>query len=245
MSPSGDVDIRPAFSIIAFVPTIPLYDMSAADQGWHEVRAPGGFEAWTLQMELPGQPIPEFAVGFFDGFPFHPKYRRKFGQYLRNPTRVIPPTPREYPCVFFSIFRRNIPLDAVAIAYPAGSLFAAKDCLDVSIGPNRIAKKGGVLSVQLKFQRNREFEIEIDASMAGGVMRFAGRRTEFKNCPVRFEHVFSAVPPKGDALSRFNCKQRIIKAPSAASSAYPASRRPGTSRASASAVERLEGREII
>src|SRR4051812_16402083 len=58
---------------LPLVPTIPLYNIKAASDGWHQVAAPGGYEAWILRAGEASSGRSVIAA-IFDGWPLHPRY---------------------------------------------------------------------------------------------------------------------------------------------------------------------------
>ena len=84
------------------MPTIPLYDESAPPDGYHRVTAPGGYEWWSVLAQEA-----RVKIDFFDGNPFDPTYRLAYQRYLANPTRVMPPVPRDYPSVSAGLVDRG------------------------------------------------------------------------------------------------------------------------------------------
>lgn len=86
----------------------------------------------------------------FDGSVFDPRYVRRYGAYLRNPTRVPPPLPREYPCVRCCVYEKGRAIAQVTQDFPAGTLTASVDGRGVAVGPNRMVQDGGdALSLEL------------------------------------------------------------------------------------------------
>src|SRR5579884_2618696 len=86
---------------------LPLVAAPPADpDAWHRVAAPGGYECWHFDAEDATGEV-RLVACFWEGYPFHPQYVRRFENYLRHPTRNPPPQPREYPCVQFAIYERG------------------------------------------------------------------------------------------------------------------------------------------
>ncbi len=96
------------------MPTIPLYDTTAPPDAWHRVIAPGGYESWSIAADDRDRET-RLRIEFFDGDPFNQTYRRAYDRYVRRPTRVRPPQPRDYPAVRVSLRE----LDAVAREFAA------------------------------------------------------------------------------------------------------------------------------
>jgi hypothetical protein len=86
------------------MPTIPLYSQPATPDGWHAVRAPGGYEWWHFEA---GPPVgtSRVIVDFFNGNPFSPAYRKACRKFKRNPTLVKPPVPSDFSQVRVALFR--------------------------------------------------------------------------------------------------------------------------------------------
>lgn len=74
------------------MPTIPLYDTSAPPDGYHRVTAPGGHEWWRVVAERS-----KVIIDFVEGNYCDPAYWSAYRRFLAAPTRVAPPTPREFP----------------------------------------------------------------------------------------------------------------------------------------------------
>jgi hypothetical protein len=73
---------------------------------------------------------------FHQGYVFHPEYLRAYRKYRRRPTRNTPPTPAQFPCFCFALYRGGEIVSQFINQYPAGALKAATDRLDVSVGSN-------------------------------------------------------------------------------------------------------------
>ena len=69
------------------MPTIPLYDPTAAANAWHNVRAPGGWELWLFQVERDDAPG-SFSVAFFTGYPSL-AYRRAYSPVYKDRDMTI------------------------------------------------------------------------------------------------------------------------------------------------------------
>src|SRR5690349_6074304 len=87
------------------MPTLPLYNPAAVPDAWHEVIAPGGYEWWHFEAEDSAGEL-EVVADFYDGEPDSALYRRAYARFRRQPTRVTPPVPRDYPCVRFRVWEK-------------------------------------------------------------------------------------------------------------------------------------------
>src|SRR5437879_510530 len=79
-------------------------------------------------------------AGLFDGYPFHPRYQRQFNRYLRNPTRVAPPLPRDFPAALYFLLERATDSDELIFQFPPGSLVGSPGALDVRLGANSVVR---------------------------------------------------------------------------------------------------------
>ncbi|MGB7161067.1 MAG: hypothetical protein WBD40_23600, partial [Tepidisphaeraceae bacterium] len=95
------------------MPTLPLLaNLTPATADTHadaprRVLAPGGYEWWHFEAFDPRADV-RIVVILFDGNPFHPGYLRRYQWYRRLPTRVHPPVPRDFPCVFVRVYEKDV-----------------------------------------------------------------------------------------------------------------------------------------
>jgi hypothetical protein len=131
------------------MPTIPLYEMPTRADGWHHVTAPGGYEAWDLDASSPDRGT-RIAIGFYDGFVLSQSYRRAYARYVRRPTLVPPPVPREYPAIFVEWRERDVRPGFFGAQYPADTFRYSAEPQSVTIGASSIDwLEGGALRVRL------------------------------------------------------------------------------------------------
>ena len=134
------------------MPTIPLYNTlpGVHVDGWHSVRAPGGYEWWYFDAEDEAAEVQVVAI-LFDGFVFHPGYLRAHQRYLRRPTRHAPPVASQYPCAYMAVYEKGELLAQFMTQYPAGSLSASAHEPQVTIGPNSFRRDSlGNLLVEMQ-----------------------------------------------------------------------------------------------
>lgn len=119
------------------MPSIELFDETAFADGWHDVRAPGGYEWWYFDAEDAATDTQVVAI-FMEGFIFHPGYLRAHAKYLRNPTKRTPPIAADYPCVYLCLYRGGKIWRQFFTQYRRDQFKAARDRCDVEIGPNTL-----------------------------------------------------------------------------------------------------------
>ena len=115
--------------------TVPMYTLPQTPDAGHRVTAPGGYEWWYFDAEEAGSDLRVVAI-LFDGFVFHPGYLRAMKRFRRNPTKVLPPVPTQYPCAYMAVYRGGRLLGQFMSQFPAGSCVASSERLDVVVGPN-------------------------------------------------------------------------------------------------------------
>lgn len=121
------------------MPTLPLYDEPANRDTWHRVRAPGGYEWWRFSAkDTAAASGNRVLIDFFDGDPFNSAYQAAYAAYRRRPTRVVPPVPRDYPCVRVEVAEKDRALARVDALHPAGSFSASADGREIRIASNVI-----------------------------------------------------------------------------------------------------------
>jgi hypothetical protein len=81
---------------------IPLYSWPADPLASHRVTAPGGFELWQFEAEDPLQAL-RVKVEFALGHPNDAEYQQAYRRFLRKPTCVDPPLPRQFASVWCSL----------------------------------------------------------------------------------------------------------------------------------------------
>jgi len=177
------------------VPTIPLYNTAAAPDGWHDVRAPGGFEAWFFDG-AEGGGNRRIMAGLFDGYPFHSRYQRLTERYLARPTRCAPPSPRDFPCMAIWIQRAGDHWDELAFEHPPGSLIGKPDRLDVTLGQNAVKRAApGGISMRLLY-RDSPIDILVELSGSEANVVLSGLDSldcQFK-CAGTFKHIVRSEP---------------------------------------------------
>lgn len=130
------------------MPILPFFDRSSAPGAWHAVTAPGGYECWVLDAEDPSSNV-QLTIAFMEGIPQHAEYLRRFARYRRSPTRTEPPLPGEYVGVMLCVYRGG-KLAHRSITRHRGAFAAARDRVDVGIGPNRLSRADdGTLNVAI------------------------------------------------------------------------------------------------
>jgi carotenoid 1,2-hydratase len=117
--------------------SLPLFDPTAHPDGWHNVRAPGGYEWWYFDAEDRATDT-QIVVIFMQGFIFHPGYLRAFDRYIKRPTKHLPPTAADFPCVYACVYRAGKIWKQFFTQYKREDFAAARDRVDVTIGPNRL-----------------------------------------------------------------------------------------------------------
>lgn len=91
------------------MPTLALFTRPPRPNASHNVLAPGGFERWHFDAEDSSGEY-RLAIDFYEGFPFHPTYLRRYHRYLRSPTRIAPPLPQQFRAVTFTLFDSTKPI---------------------------------------------------------------------------------------------------------------------------------------
>lgn len=119
------------------MPTLSLFDPTAHPDGWHDVRAPGGYEWWYFDAEDAATDT-QIVVILMQGFIFHPGYLRAFDRYMTRPTKRLPPTAGDYPCAYACVYRSGKIWKQFFTQYRPVDFTAAKDRVEVKIGPNRL-----------------------------------------------------------------------------------------------------------
>ena len=121
--------------------TLPLYLPNPGHpDASHHVTSPGGYEWWSFDGESDSGDV-RFVATLYDGYPWSMDYLRRYGRYLRTPTRHAPPLPRDYPRVEFALFEVGRQAQSVITDFAPGSLAAASSHPDVRVGPHRFQRR--------------------------------------------------------------------------------------------------------
>lgn len=135
------------------MPILPLFQTPAHPDAWHLVTAPGGYEWWHFEADDAEDAGGRFRIvaTWFDGFPLHPDYLRRYRRYRRAPTRHRPPVPGEYPCVYFAVYEEGRALAQLLAQYPSDAFSASVERPQVRIGPNELmADADGTLRLRVE-----------------------------------------------------------------------------------------------
>lgn len=130
------------------MPTLPLFAPNPIADASHAVRAPGGYEWWYFDAEDRATDTQIVAI-YLHGFIFHPGYLRAYKKFIRRPTKTPPPLPDDFACMYFVVYRGGKILTQSMTHYPASQYAAARDRVDVGIGPNRLTKETGAQPLKL------------------------------------------------------------------------------------------------
>lgn len=119
---------------------LPLVAQPVADpDAWHRVAAPGGYECWHFDAEDASGDV-RLVACFWEGYAFHPQYVRRYRNYLRHPTRNLPPQPREYPCAQFALYERGRVTSQFLCRYRPADFKADDKRPSVRMGPNHFTR---------------------------------------------------------------------------------------------------------
>lgn len=121
--------------------TVPLYETRSNADAWHAVTAPGGYEWWYFDAEDPATDTQIVAI-FLEGFVFHPGYLRSYNRYLKRPTRLLPPTAKDFVCAYLVVYQHGKVAYQFMTQHPAGAFEASRDRAEVTIGQNRLTQAG-------------------------------------------------------------------------------------------------------
>lgn len=127
---------------------LPMFTPAAAD-GFHAVRAPGGYEWWYFDAEDRRTNTQIVAI-FMHGFIFHPGYARAYAKFRRRPTRNRPPLPDDFVCAYFCVYRDGAILHQFMTQYPMHDFEASTTEPRVRIGPNSLTPVDGKLKLSLE-----------------------------------------------------------------------------------------------
>lgn len=130
------------------MPTLKLFDSTAAPDGWHNVGAPGGYEWWYFDAEDVAADRQIVAI-LFQGFVFHPGYLRADARYRRRPTRVPPAVAKDYPCAYFVVYEKGKIAHQFMTQYRPEQFAARSDRAEVTIGPNTLKTTGRSIDLKL------------------------------------------------------------------------------------------------
>jgi hypothetical protein len=192
------------------VPTIALYNTSAVDDGWHQVAAPGGYEAWIVRCaDDSGRSL--FAA-IIDGDPADPRYQAQFRRYMRCPTRTRPPLPREFPAAELCLCVNGSIQWQFTRRFPPGTLAGSTERMDVRLGNNFVIG-GQKQDVQMYFaDEGRTCEIRLshaDPQIVTVKLAMAETEVHF-TARGSFEHVFRASVAANEtfagSLARSGCR---------------------------------------
>ena len=117
--------------------TLESFQTTSTADAWHAVQSPGGYEWWYFDAEDPSTDTQIVAI-FLEGFIWHAQYIRRYGKYIKRPTRNAPPFPSEYPCVYLCVYRGGKILHQFMTQYRPSEFSADADQVRVSIGPNTL-----------------------------------------------------------------------------------------------------------
>lgn len=98
--------------------TVDLFDPPSLDRadGSHHIASPGGYETWHFDAEQNDGRL-RIVVDFHHGYPFDPRYVRRYLAYRCRPTRNRPPLPAEYSCVDIGVYENERRLNRATIRY--------------------------------------------------------------------------------------------------------------------------------
>lgn len=128
--------------------SLPLYSANAVADASHDVRAPGGYEWWYFDAEDAATDTQIVAI-YLNGFIFHPGYLRNYFRFLRRPTKRLPPLPTDYACMYLCVYRGGKILTQSMTQLRPDQYSAARDAVDVQLGPNRLTKSGDALRLTI------------------------------------------------------------------------------------------------
>jgi carotenoid 1,2-hydratase len=114
----------------------------------HAVRAPGGYEWWYFDAEDEATDTQIVAI-FLHGFIFHPGYLRDYARYVRRPTKRLPPLPDDYACMYLCVYRGGKILTQSMTQFRADQYAAARDAVNVQLGPNTLSRQGDALKLTI------------------------------------------------------------------------------------------------
>jgi len=95
-----------AARIPAEMPLVPLFAESPSDDAWHDVRAPGGYEAWRI-VALDRKQNLLLTAALWNGYPLDPAYASAYRRYIQHPTRTAPPMPGDYASEELAIYQHG------------------------------------------------------------------------------------------------------------------------------------------
>jgi hypothetical protein len=213
------------------MPTIPLYQTPATPDGWHQVRAPGGYESWHFDAEsADGQLF--ISARFFDGIPRR-KYLQQYRKYRLHPTRVAPPTPPEFPGTEVQLHRADL-IQRHESFFPPGELKVSANLRDVALADSGFTHEGAGVKLRLdclpKFQAVFVFDpilthpacessLRVDEaehrwivvnplSRVSGLITADGQQIEFEGYGYRDQRFATA--PLGWRMTRWICGRILL-----------------------------------
>lgn len=138
-----------SFTMPDQIPAEPPYRANAHPDGWHDVRAPGGYEWWYFDADHADGDLHVVCI-FMQGFIFHPGYLRRHFRQQRAPWRREPVLPGEYPCAYLVVYENGRIASQFMAQYAPEAFSAAINRPEVSIGPNHMRGDiGGGLRVEM------------------------------------------------------------------------------------------------
>lgn len=188
------------------MPTLPLFDRSAAPGNWHAVASPGGYDAWSLDAEDPATDTQVSAV-VTTGAQQWMAYLKRYDAFRRSPTRRPPPVPGDYAGVLLSVYRAG---KLLRRSFTPGEVKLADAALDLSIGRARLSRSDGAWKLSA-YGVELAFTPTLSAVPATPVLGFLRRTHEWSpvapRCSVKgsidgagfngvgsVEHAFGAAP---------------------------------------------------
>ncbi len=88
------------------MPSISLFTHPVVPEASHDVRAPGGYERWRF-IALDQATGCLLIATFSDGDVNDEEYRRRVRKFFAHPTRTMPPSPRDFASIGWSVFDRD------------------------------------------------------------------------------------------------------------------------------------------
>src|SRR5678809_371832 len=115
------------------MPTIELFTPPQHPDGSWSVTAPGGYEVWHFEVESSDSAM-RVAAGLHLGWQMHPGYVRDYARYRRNPTKVMPPVPGEYPGVTIVLRENGKTVAEIGNEVDPADVMTTGDSLRVRVG---------------------------------------------------------------------------------------------------------------
>ena len=114
------------------MPTVPMFDPSAAPGAWHNVIAPGGYECWAFDAEDAATDT-QLSVLFMSGAQQYTPYLQHVSRYRQKPTRTPLPLPADYGGLAVTLYRGG---QRVHRSFTPAKLIAGAE--QITLGPNRL-----------------------------------------------------------------------------------------------------------